>query len=68
MSLHTYYCRERPPAPGSIPREGLYEVNVYPHPTYDSMDGHMIYGYVNYTRKLTKEEIEQYELLPQEEG
>lgn len=68
MEIHTYYCRERPPAPGSIPREGLSEVYVYPYPINDPMDGHMIYGYANYTRRLTREEIDQYELLPQEEA
>jgi hypothetical protein len=66
MEVYTYFLRERPPTPGAIPKEGLIEVYEYPHPIYDPMDQHMIYGYANYDRRLTKDEIRQYELLPQE--
>lgn len=64
--MYTYFCRERPPVPGAVPRKGLIEVYEYPHPIYDQMDGHLLYGYVNYDRKLTAEEVSAYELLPQE--
>lgn len=64
--MYTYFLRMRPPAPGAIPREGLQETYEYPHPIYDSMDQHLLYGYANYNRKLTQEEIDHYELLPQE--
>ena len=62
-----YFCRERPPAPGAVPREDMTKVYEYPHPIYDPMADHLMYGYVRYSRRLTPEEIEQYELYPQEE-
>ena len=64
--IYTYFLRERPPTPGAIPKDGLIETYEFPHPMHDPMDNHMLYGYANYSRKLTKEEIDHYDLLPQE--
>lgn len=66
MEVYTYFLRERPPEPDALPMVGLMETYAYPHPIYDSMDHHMLYGYANYNRRLTKDEIRRYELLPQE--
>lgn len=64
---YVYFCRERPPAPGAVPADRLLEVYTYPHPIHDQMIDHDLYGYVRYSRRLTDEEIDQYELYPQEE-
>lgn len=62
MTLYRYYCRMRPPAPGSIPKRNLHEavaarINVVG-------EKRQMYGFADYTQPLTDEEIEEYELVP----
>lgn len=54
-----YLCKERPPAPGSIPRAGLIEVSD------ERMwcDGKLCWGWVQYNRELSENEIKDYELI-----
>ena len=54
-----YYCPERPPMPGAIPKTGLLE-------TGDDMcwpDDVFCWGWCIYDRKLTDAEVEEYELI-----
>ena len=59
MTVWRYYLPNRPPVPGAVPKDGL--VNVH--------DGNIMwgtfdfYGYVEYNRKLTKQEVDDYELV-----
>lgn len=49
----------RPPAPGSVPKLGLVETHTA-HCTAPS--GHEAWGWVEYSRELNPEEVEEYEL------
>ena len=54
-----YLFLMRPPAPGAFPRDGLQEIGFdegYAH------SGHHYWGWADYNRKLTAEEIWNYEL------
>lgn len=61
--VYRYYCRFRPPMPGTIPRQGLDRVAFY-----DSRqsvgNGLGAWGYAEYDHALTEEEVNQYELAP----
>ena len=58
-NIWMYLCAERPPAPGAVPKNGLTE-------TSDERmwcDGKLCWGYVQYNRPLTEQEIDEYELI-----
>ena len=61
MKLYRYYCRMRPPMPGSVPRDGLDR--VYSFDTRESVNGVEAWGFAEYTRELTEKEIADYELV-----
>lgn len=63
MTKYRYYCRMRPPMPGSIPRGviGLEDFGERRH-VYEA--GCEAWGWVEYERKLTEREIYDYELVP----
>lgn len=54
-----YYCRFRPPMLGAIPRQGLVRVACYD--TRQNICGGA-WGFAEYDRPLTAQEIDQYEL------
>ena len=58
-NLHPYHCMMRPPAPGAIPRDGLKRAECREGKT---ISGHHYWGTAIYDRKLTEEEIRDYEL------
>lgn len=60
MKVYRYYCRFRPPMPGAIPKQGL--VNLTSFDYRQSYDGIECWGWVEYDRELTKDEINDYEL------
>ena len=60
MKVYRYYCRFRPPMPGAIPRQGLVRVVDFDWP--QSFNGVSAWGYAEYDRPLTEQEIDQYEL------
>lgn len=60
MQVYRYYCRYRPPVPGSIPREGLTHVADFDYP--QSFNGITAHGWAEYNRELTPKEIDDYEL------
>ena len=54
-----YMCLMRPPMPGAIPKNGLDSVDFRDG---CSLSGHHYWGHAVYTRELTKEEIDHYDL------
>ena len=64
MTLHKYYMLQRPPAPGSIPREGLYQTKDFEE-RCECMVKTMralAWGWALYTRRLELNELAGYEL------
>lgn len=58
MNTYTYYCRLRPPAPGTQPKQGLIKA-VDEKITHNSRE---YWGYVVYDRELTDKELYAYDL------
>lgn len=61
MKIYRYGCPERPPVPGAVPRDGL--INLFSADEPDEKCTNCRWGWVEYRRLLTAEEIEQYELI-----
>lgn len=63
MMVYRYYCKYRPPMPGSVPKQGLVNIGAYDWP--QKFDGIPcgVWGYVEYSRRLTEREIADYELV-----
>ena len=62
MSLYyRYYCLERPPLPGTIPR-GMCNIVTFDEPQHVPGIEHHVWGYAEYLRPLTPHEVYQYEL------
>ena len=65
MSLFfRYYCLERPPLPGTIPR-GMCNIVTFDEPQHVPGIEHHVWGYVEYERPLTSYEVYEYELAPE---
>ena len=60
MKVYRYYCQFRPPMPGAIPRAGL--VNTADFDYKQSFNGIGAWGWAEYSRPLTDDEIYHYEL------
>ena len=60
MNVYRYYCKYRPPMPGSIPRAGLVHTADFDWP--QSFNGIGAWGWAEYDRALTEKEISDYEL------
>ena len=54
-----YATLMRPPQPGAIPRIGLQEIHEC---EFFAPSGHHAWGWAEYNRRLTDEEISEYEL------
>ena len=61
--VYRYYTLYRPPMKGGIP-EGFVDIRVMGSRPYIEEIGHTAWGYVDYDRMLTRQEIRQYELAP----
>lgn len=59
-----YYCTERPPMPGAIPKRGLLEIREYDRRTFVPDIGREAWAELIYGRELTEEEVFEYELAP----
>lgn len=57
--VYRYGLLMRPPMPGAIPREGLLGCREI---TGTSPSGHRCWGWAEYDRKLTDDEVQHYEL------
>lgn len=62
MKVYRYYCQYRPPMPGAIPRDGLVHIGEYDYK--QSFNGIGAWGFAEYDRELSEEEINDYELAP----
>lgn len=58
--LWAYRCIMRPPVPGAIPKDGLSYIDD--HEGY-TLSGHHYWGTALYTRELTAEETDHYDLI-----
>lgn len=65
--FHRYYCPERPPMPGTIPR-GVVRIEYAEDGFMIDDEGHSrkAWGFVEYDRILTPKEIADYELDPED--
>lgn len=61
---YRYYSTQRPLTPGSCPRAGVQEVVNYDEKKFCEEVGMDAWGFVEYTRELTKQEADDYELTP----
>lgn len=61
--VYVYYTPQRPPAPGTIPKRGLLNAHTFADRSYVEQIGRRVWGMAFYNRKLTREEIEDYELI-----
>ena len=61
--VYRYYTPYRIPMPGAVPRDGLDRVWCY-DTRQNVGNGISAYGYAEYTRPLTEQEIYSYELAP----
>lgn len=64
MRTYRYYCPERPPAPGAIPRGAIRVECAKDCEDFFDEEGRRInaWGFVEYDHKLTPSEIDDYEL------
>lgn len=61
MKIYRYGCPERPPVPGAVPRNGL--IGLFSADEPDEKCTNCRWGWVEYNRFLTAEEINGYELI-----
>lgn len=60
-----YYSTQRPLEPGCCPRAGVQEVHNFKEKFFCEEIGCEAWGYIDYNRELTLEEVEDYELTPE---
>ena len=60
-----YYSTQRPLEPGCCPRAGVQDVHNFDKKTFCKEIGCEAWGYIDYNRELTPEEVEDYELTPE---
>ena len=58
---YPYHCIMRLPCPGAVPSDGLAYCD---YKEGNTLTGHHYWGTAVYSRKLTQEEIEHYDLEP----
>lgn len=61
VNTYRYWCILRPPMPGGIPR-GPVNIKSFDKREFVKEINHTAWGYVDYERPLTDEEIFKYEL------
>ena len=59
-----YYSTQRPLMPGCCPRAGVQEVVNFDDKKFCDEIGCEAWGFVEYNRELTQDEIDDYELVP----
>ena len=62
--MNRYYSRMRPLCPGTFPTSGAQNILNYEDRMYVEEIGCKAWGYVEYNRELSQEEIDAYELIP----
>lgn len=59
-----YYSKLRPVGPGTYPKSGATDIHNYNDKIYVKDAGQQVWGYIEYNRELTPEELRSYELIP----
>ena len=59
-----YYSTQRPLMPGCCPRAGVQEVVNFDDKKFCKEIGCEAWGFVEYNRELTQDEVDDYELTP----
>ena len=59
--MYRYYCLYRPPMPGAIPR-GVSNIMAFDERKHVDEIQREAYGYVEYDKPLTPQQVVQYEL------
>lgn len=59
--VYPYHCLMRQPMPGAVPKDGLEYVQFKGGTT---LGGHHFWGTAVYSRKLSREEIDHYDMEP----
>jgi hypothetical protein len=67
VSAHVYYATQRPPMMGAIPRGDLLYLDPYKARRYVPSIDRMAWGCVVYSRRLSPQEIADYELVAEPE-
>ena len=62
---YRYYTVMRPPMIGAIPKENIFMIEAYDELRFIKCIGREAWGCVEYSVKLTEDEIDQYELVPE---
>ena len=65
--MYRYYCLFRPPVPGAIPR-GVSRIVAFDDIKPVEEIGRVAWGYVEYHKPLTAQEVVQYELAASPEN
>lgn len=62
--MKKYYSVMRPVSIGTFPREGADEIVNFDNRTYCPEINCEAWGYIEYNRELSEEEVAEYELIP----
>lgn len=62
MAIYNYYMTQRPPMPGAMPKHDLVGIQEYKAPMKIPCISDHVYAQIQYSRKLSPEEIRDYEL------
>lgn len=62
MKVYRYYCLYRPPMPGTIPR-GMVHIEDFGERRKVQQINREVWGYVEYEHRLSKQEVDDYELV-----
>lgn len=62
--MRKYYSVMRPVSIGTFPREGVEEIVNFDNRTYCHEINREAWGYIEYNRELSEEEVAEYELIP----
>lgn len=63
MKEYVYYCKMRPPGPGTVPTRGLQRAQAFDERHYVPVVDCMAWGLVSYREPLTPREIADFELI-----
>lgn len=60
---YRYWLTLRPAMPGTVPTRNLENIENFDRRVYDEGAGRDVWGYVEYSKPLTDEQISEYELV-----
>ena len=66
--MYTYYSTLRPVSIGTYPKKGMVDFENFDKRRYVSAIGREAWGILYYDRELTREEMENYDLVPHPEN